>query len=54
MGMEDYQELDIGAKQRGTVIEDLSWVDKFNIRYINFFQVMFAASVLGFLLLILM
>ena len=52
--MESYKELDIATRQKGTSIEDLSWTDKFIIRYVDFFRLVFVASMLGLIILLLM
>lgn len=50
---EEYRELNLQLREKGTIYEELTWTDKFIVNYQPFFRIMLAASVLGLVLLML-
>jgi len=50
----NYRELDLSIISQMTGTEDLNWSDRFFVKYINFFKILFIFSILGLLLEIIM
>jgi len=53
MALDSYQELDLKSKSFNTTIDDMSWTDKFIVRYIGFFKLTLVMCVVALILMLL-